>query len=248
MAQIDTTNLDAGTDKIKLARPALLAIAQFVNKLLGYTTDDITTAEKTAARNVLDVPTKGGSGASGTWGISVSGNAATATSANSATTADSATTAGSANSITGTTTAAVPTGAIGSGTANSTSFLRGDRSWGAIPAPGALTTASGSAPSYSARAWVNFNGTGTVAIRASGNVSSITDNGVGDYTVNFTSAMSDANYATVGTASRSAYNAANNPGGFGQRTQPTASSFRVCTSNGSGVNEDSIEVCVSIFR
>lgn len=47
-----------------------------------------------------------------------------------------------------------------------------------------------------ARAWVNFNGTGTVAIRASFNVSSITDNGVGDYTVNFTAAMPDTNYAT----------------------------------------------------
>ena len=53
----------------------------------------------------------------------------------------------------------------------------------------------GTAPSYSARAWVNFNGTGTVAIRASGNVSSITDNGVGDYTVNFTTAMADTNYS-----------------------------------------------------
>jgi hypothetical protein len=63
------------------------------------------------------------------------------------------------------------------------------------PTATALTTASGSAPSYSARAWVNFNGTGTVAIRASGNVSSITDNGTGDYTVNFTTAMADANYA-----------------------------------------------------
>jgi len=49
-------------------------------------------------------------------------------------------------------------------------------------------------PSYQCRAWVNFNGTGTVAIRASGNVSSITDNGTGDYTVNFTTAMVDANY------------------------------------------------------
>jgi len=48
---------------------------------------------------------------------------------------------------------------------------------------------------YSCRAWVNFNGTGTVAIRASGNVSSITDNGTGDYTVNFTTAISDANYS-----------------------------------------------------
>jgi hypothetical protein len=51
---------------------------------------------------------------------------------------------------------------------------------------------------YGCRAWVNFNGTGTVAIRASGNVSSITDNGVGDYTVNFTTAMPDANFAAVG--------------------------------------------------
>ena len=47
------------------------------------------------------------------------------------------------------------------------------------------------------RAWVNFNGTGTVAIRASFNVSSITDNGTGDYTVNFTTAMPDANYSVV---------------------------------------------------
>lgn len=51
------------------------------------------------------------------------------------------------------------------------------------------------ATAYGCRAWVNFNGTGTVAIRASGNVSSITDNGTGDYTVNFTTAMPDANYA-----------------------------------------------------
>jgi len=59
---------------------------------------------------------------------------------------------------------------------------------------GALN-ASGSAPLYACRAWVNFNGTGTVAIRASGNVSSITDNGTGDYTVNFATAISDANYS-----------------------------------------------------
>tara|TARA_R110000868_G_scaffold376148_5_gene640934 strand:+ start:439 stop:1731 length:1293 start_codon:yes stop_codon:yes gene_type:complete len=75
--------------------------------------------------------------------------------------------------------------------------------------------AGGTAPIYAARAWVNFNGTGTVAIRASGNVTSITDNGVGDYTVNFTNAMSDANFACgiayaptlggTGAASRNVY-------------------------------------------
>ena len=47
------------------------------------------------------------------------------------------------------------------------------------------------------KAWVNFNGTGTVAIRGGYNVSSITDNGTGDYTVNFTTAMPDANYAVI---------------------------------------------------
>jgi hypothetical protein len=56
------------------------------------------------------------------------------------------------------------------------------------------------ATAYGCRAWVNFNGTGTVAIRASGNVSSITDNGTGLYTVNFTTAMPDALYATVGSS------------------------------------------------
>lgn len=50
---------------------------------------------------------------------------------------------------------------------------------------------------YAAKAWVNFNGQGTVAIRASGNVSSITDNGTGNYTVNFTTAFSDTSYAGV---------------------------------------------------
>ena len=53
---------------------------------------------------------------------------------------------------------------------------------------------------FTAKAWVNFNGTGTVAIRASGNVSSITDNGTGDYTVNFTTAMPDVNYSFSGGA------------------------------------------------
>jgi len=62
-----------------------------------------------------------------------------------------------------------------------------------------VLNAAGSAPLYACRAWVNFNGTATVAIRASGNVSSITDNGAGNYTINFTTAMSDANYSTVVT-------------------------------------------------
>ena len=49
------------------------------------------------------------------------------------------------------------------------------------------------------KAWVNFNGTGAVAIRAAYNVSSITDNATGDYTINFTNTMPDANYTVIGT-------------------------------------------------
>ena len=55
----------------------------------------------------------------------------------------------------------------------------------------------GTAPLYAARAWVNFNGTGTVAIKASGNVTSISDNGTGSYAINLTTAMPDVNYACV---------------------------------------------------
>jgi hypothetical protein len=57
-----------------------------------------------------------------------------------------------------------------------------------------------------AKAWVNFNGTGTVAIRDSFNVSSITDNGTGDYTVNFTTPMTNANYCITASAQLSTAN------------------------------------------
>lgn len=62
-----------------------------------------------------------------------------------------------------------------------------------------MFSASGVAPVFAARAWVNFNGIGTVAIRSSGNVSSITDNGVGKYTINFATALPNANYSIVAT-------------------------------------------------
>jgi hypothetical protein len=90
---------------------------------------------------------------------------------------------------------------------------------------------------------VNFNGTGTVAIRASGNVSSITDNGTGDYTVNFTTAMSDANYS----ASVSGLNTAENAISLGGRTAPTTSAFQVRIYDAS-VLRDTPYVYVAIFR
>lgn len=64
-----------------------------------------------------------------------------------------------------------------------------------------LLNASGSAPIYACRAWVNFNGTGTVAIMGSGNVSSITDYGTGYYKINFTTSLEDNFYSTCGSVS-----------------------------------------------
>ena len=102
------------------------------------------------------------------------------------------------------------------------------------------------------KAWVNFNGTGTVAIRASYNVSSITDNGTGDYTVNFTTALADANYSVAGS---SYFGVDSNPSGdmilsIARRASAfTASSIRVSTSAASsGTAYDQTTVSVAIFR
>jgi hypothetical protein len=114
--------------------------------------------------------------------------------------------------------------------------------------------ATGSAPVYACRAWVNFNGTGTVAIRASGNVSSITDNGTGDYTVNFTTAMPDADYScvlqTTGLAAadgrRHAFVHGSQAGGA---TTKTASALRINTgATQTNSTSDMANISVSIFR
>ena len=121
---------------------------------------------------------------------------------------------------------------------------------------GALN-ATGSAPIYACRAWVNFNGSGTVAIRASGNVSSITDNGVGDYTVNFATAMPDVNYATMLTGAGST--ASDYPlvsvltGGNPATNSPTLYSttqvrIRLGTSSATFANNDTTYYGVAIFR
>ena len=120
----------------------------------------------------------------------------------------------------------------------------------AIPPQPSLSTASGSAPSYSARAWVNFDGTGTVAIRASGNVSSITDNGTGKYQVNFATNLPDTDYAAHVTIDQSITSYAKPQNGtisFGY----TVSSFSICTGT---INElvtsfnDYNGIYVSVFR
>jgi hypothetical protein len=145
---------------------------------------------------------------------------------------------------TDTTLTTVTNGSLAFGT-NNTERMR-------ITAAGLLQFNSGYgsvATAYGCRAWVNFNGTGTVAIRASGNVSSITDNGTGDYTVNYTTAMPDANYSVVGTAQQ-------NTGSFGaaihihNSVSPTTGAARLTwiQGNGSSPQTDSAMVCVAVFR
>jgi hypothetical protein len=103
------------------------------------------------------------------------------------------------------------------------------------------------ATAYGCRAWVNFNGTGTVAIRASGNVSSITDGGTGTYTVNFTTAIVDANYSAVLTCNEAA-------GGSGTGTiarmagTATTSALPIQTVNLSATVFDQAFICASVFR
>jgi hypothetical protein len=111
------------------------------------------------------------------------------------------TNASSANfAVVGTTDARIQSAITGTGTYLPMTFYTGGSKQAEITTAGLFQFNSGYgsvATAYGCRAWVNFNGTGTVAIRASGNVSSITDNGVGDYTVNFTTAMVDANYSVT---------------------------------------------------
>ena len=93
--------------------------------------------------------------------------------------------------------------------------------------PPAFQNTSGTEIGTLCRAWVNFNGTGTVAIRAQFNVSSITDNGSGDYTVNFATALVDVNYAAL--INGRVYENGNQGNFYGQSGlgSPTTSTFRM---------------------
>ena len=95
---------------------------------------------------------------------------------------------------------------------------------------------------YKCRAWVNFNGTGTVAIRAAGNVSSITDTGTGDYTVNFTTSMVDANYSATGMINGTGSNAPSM-----HINNLTSSAAKVRTMDATAFGDPSI-CAVAIFR
>jgi hypothetical protein len=112
------------------------------------------------------------------------------------------------------------------------------------------------ATAYGCRAWVNFNGTGTVSIRASGNVTSITDNGTGLYQINFTTAMPDANYAVTvsgagerdGSGGNSVFNIRAPSTNFVGSSSLATSSVQVSQKTVGGGLADSDVVTVSIFR
>jgi hypothetical protein len=119
--------------------------------------------------------------------------------------------------------------------------------------PNQLTTTTGSPAYYGARAWVNFNGTGSVSIRASVNVSSISDNGTGDYTVNYSTAMPDGNYSLTANGKLSTFG--NNDGCItrlirNSDTPMTTGSARVLTGPQSNAKnlEDAPIVTVTIHR
>lgn len=103
----------------------------------------------------------------------------------------------------------------------------------------------GDPPISAARAWVNFNGVGTVNIRAGNNVSSVTDNGVGDYTINFTYAMAEANYAVFVSSDGTRTNSQLKGGG----SVYTTSSVQIITTDTSTTNgTDRDFIYVAIFR
>jgi len=106
--------------------------------------------------------------------------------------------------------------------------------------------ASGDAPMFACRAWINFNGTGTIAIRDSGNVDSITDNGTGDYTVTLTEALEDTNACVVAT--QAVGTAAHARGCEAYMLTTTTISVKTYGGGSSEVAEDMEYISLAVFR
>jgi hypothetical protein len=167
-------------------------------------------------------------------------------------------------SITGLTTPlTVAQGGIGAATLTANNVLLGNgtsapqtvapSTAGNVLTSNGTTWTSASASTNYVKAWVNFNGTGTVAIRGSFNVSSITDHGTGQYTVNFTTAMSNTNYATVvscGTPGAAGLSAdINNVGDAPfSDSPPTVNDFRFVTTNFASTQTDCKYVSVAVLN
>ena len=138
------------------------------------------------------------------------------------------------------------------------SIVTADIAAGAVTAAKLDGAQSGSAPIYGCRAWVNFDGTKDTTgatstantnrlIRASGNVTSVLRNGTGDYTITFTTAMVDANYAISATAGDSGV-LTSLIGSAPSNGTPTTSAFRFYVNNSSFAAADRNWISVAIFR
>lgn len=122
---------------------------------------------------------------------------------------------------------------------------------GTASTPPTIQDSNGTQVGTFCRAWVNFNGTGTVAIRASFNVTSITDNNTGDYTVNFTNALSDANYSAIVSSKQTATYVSASTGYAGKPSDLATNSVRITTAadhTSSGTLTDNALINVAIFR
>jgi hypothetical protein len=114
---------------------------------------------------------------------------------------------------------------------------------GVATTPPTIQDSAGTEIGTFCRAWVNFNGTGTVAIRADFNVTDILDNGVGDYTVNFTTVMPDADYTWVGNGQTL------NSLVTGDTTAKTASQLFIATAGATNNTKfDETSVTIAVFR
>lgn len=100
---------------------------------------------------------------------------------------------------------------------------------------------------YLAHAWMNANMTGTPSIRASGNIASVTDNGVGDWTINFTNAFSDANYAVIAVAAHDDSVAAGATNRGVAPRSPTTTSVRLILTDGAA-GSDPLRLTLAVFR
>ena len=236
-SSIKATDLNENFDQV------LYLAQETANSAANQSTAGLQT-QITAATNTANTAITTANAANATAnGIAGTANTALSNSSSAVTTANAAsvtatTAETTANAISATASSAVTTANAAQTTANA-----------ALPKAGGTMTGNVTFVSTQpqvCKAWVNFNGTGTVAIRASYNVSSITDNGTGDYTVNFTTAMPDANYAFstgwMGTTGES-------------RTfvpadgeVPTASSIRLSYQQGGSTPTDKAYLSVAIFR
>jgi hypothetical protein len=202
--------------------------------LQGSTSGSVTLQEPAVAgTTVIDLPATSGT-------MVVTGGAQTVQFA-----------AGSASTPSITTTGDTNTGIFFSA-ADTIDFAEGGTATGQFDSSGNFKFNSGYgsvATAFGCRAWVNFNGAGTVAIRASGNVTSITDNGTGDYTINFTTAMPNTNYCNVFTAGRGDSNDVR----VAQPTNPLVGSLQFVTRAGTAgastnAKEDMENIFVAVFR